>query len=117
MLKTKNTYNVSDVVALKLTNGQDLVGKLLSEQPDSYTVSKPLILAAQQGRSPNDISIGFVPVPLLLGAGDLPTVDLLKRNVVAVAKACDEVIDAWTANTSSILQPQTANSGLVVPGQ
>jgi len=38
-------YKENDVVSIKLSSGEELVGKLIEEGPEVVTISKPLMLA------------------------------------------------------------------------
>ena len=38
-------YEVNDVVSIKLSSGEELVGKLIEEGPEVVTIAKPLMLA------------------------------------------------------------------------
>lgn len=41
-------YKVNDVVSLKLSSGEEVIGKLDEEKADSYVISKPRMITAMQ---------------------------------------------------------------------
>lgn len=116
MLKVNKPYNVNDVVALKMTAGEEYIGKLVEENDSYFIISKPIMIGMQQNpQNPRDIAVGFVPVPVVIGAEMFPTVSIVKHNVTIIAKARSEIVDAWTANTSSLIQPSASTKGIVLP--
>jgi hypothetical protein len=50
MLIQKNKYEKDDIISLKLSNGDEIVGKLVSESDVQYVLYRPLIVVpSQQG--------------------------------------------------------------------
>ena len=41
-------YKIGDTVSFKLSSGEELVGRLESENDKSYTLNKPMVIIAQQ---------------------------------------------------------------------
>ena len=60
-----NVIKTGDIVSLKLTTGDEVVGKLVSNENDTYVLNKPVVLAMAQNGQPT-------MVPYLLTAD--PTV-------------------------------------------
>lgn len=98
MLKEKR-YNENDIVTVVLTGGQELLGKFVSETPDSYfIIKKPLTLVYGQ-------QISFQPFTV---TGDSEgEVVLHYDKIVSVLKTNAETTKAYTAATSGVIAPET----------
>lgn len=98
MLQSK--YNVNDVVAFKLTTGEETLARLVEETETDFVISKPMTLIPQgQGLVMNQ-SIFSVDVKT-------EHIRLNKNTVVMHARARSEIVNDYTQGTSGI---QTAPS-------
>ena len=95
MLIENTTLEENDVIAMKTTNGEEVVAKFKSLTCDDIRVTKPFILA------PTPQGIAMVPFMISLTDGAEITID--RASVVSHTKARKEVADAYTQQTSNIM--------------
>src|SRR6056300_1485398 len=88
-------FKNGDVVALKLTSGEELVGKLEEEKTDSYKIKTPLTLViGQQG-------IGLKQY-LLTGATE-KAYNFTKDKVITTTKTIKQFSDFYQQQTSGLV--------------
>lgn len=94
-------YKNGDIVTIKLSSGEELVGKLEEEKADSYRVKTPLTLVmSQQG----------VGLQQYLFTGDPEKAyDFKHANVMTITKTIKQFAEAYQQQTSGIV---TAPAGL-----
>ena len=90
----KNGYSKDTVVSFKLVNGDEIVGRVVEETHDSYTINKPCtVMPSQQG-------LGLIQS---LFTGDLnKTVALEKRFVMMHAPTIKDVENHYIKTTTGI---------------
>ena len=94
-------YKLGDTVTIKLSSGEELVGRLESENDDAYSIKTPLTLVmAQQG-------LGMQPY--LFTAEADQKITFAKRHVTVITKTGKQFADAYQKNTSGLV---TAPAGL-----
>ncbi len=83
-----------EVITIKLTSGEELIGKLVEEGPMHYKVSKPMVLTAgQQG-------LGMAPYLFTVN----PEKDIkISKSTVTVCEATDkQFADSYISGTTGI---------------
>jgi hypothetical protein len=94
-------YKNGDVISIKLASGEELVGKLVEEKPETIKVDKPMtLIMSQQG-------IGLQQ--WLMTVDPSKSITIGTDKVIAVEKTVDQFAKAYTEQTSSIV---TAPAGL-----
>ena len=91
-------YKTNDIVTIALTSGQEALGKLVSENDTSITLTRPLTIAfGPQGAA-------FQPFTI---TGDSEgEVTFMKDKVVAILKTNKETTEGYRQATSSIIAPE-----------
>ena len=84
-----------DVVSVRLSTGEEMLGTLVTDTGSSLELSKPLIVA----RSP-DGNMGLIPFMVTTNS-EKYTISL--SHILAYAKTQDEIAKLYTEQTSSIL--------------
>jgi len=93
MLQTSQ-YKKGDIVAFKLTNGEEIIAKIVENNDTNYLISKPVTIApSQQGLQ---FMQGFFT------ANQDKDVTLNKSAVVMTASPVDEVEKSYTEATTGI---------------
>jgi hypothetical protein len=94
-------YKNGDIVTLKLTSGEELIGKLEEEKTDSYKIKTPLTLVmGQQG----------LGLQQYLFTGDPEKAyNFTKDKVITITKTIKQFSDVYQQQTSGIV---TAPAGL-----
>ena len=88
-------YKSGDTVSIKLTSGEELIGRLEEEKGDQLTIRKPLMVAAtQQG-------LGLAPFMFTISAEAKVNIGLSK--VVCVTKTHEDFAKQYVESTSNIL--------------
>ena len=81
-------YKIGDVVSLKLSSGEEILGRLESEDTNNYTLKKPMVL------------IGLAPFMFSVSPDGK---FVMKANAVScVAKTESEISKQYMAQTSGI---------------
>mgnify|MGYP003353212048 CR=1 FL=1 len=100
MLISNSKVAVGDIVSLKLTNGDEIVGRVVSMDGDYYTVSKPtLVVPSPQG-------IGLINA--LFSVDPQIDVQFAKSHVMVIAPTFDKLQQYYIQATTGI---QTVEKG------
>jgi hypothetical protein len=96
---------IGHTVSMKLTSGDEVVGKVAGQTAEGLTISKPVILAASRE--------GLQMVPFMMTAS--PDGDFLFKahNIMCVATTADQVADAYLESTTGI-KPVRNSSSIIV---
>jgi hypothetical protein len=84
----------NEVITIRTTGGDEVLGKLVEETQDSYVVSKPLLLAANQK--------GVGLVPMLFTVNPDKDIKIMKSSVMAVAPTDTDFAKQYTQSTTGI---------------
>lgn len=90
----EKTFNKNDTVTLKLTSGEELVGRYVSEDFTSITLYKPMVLIA------NGQGIGLGPYLLTVSPDE--NVKMLLSAVVTIAKTEKTMATQYVSSTTGI---------------
>lgn len=92
----KNTkFTEHDVISIKLTTKEEVVGKFIETKDDIWIISKPFILTANQN------GLGFVP--FIITASELVNeIEMNSNNFVGVAYTETEIKNAYIQNTTGL---------------
>ena len=87
-------YKTNDTVTIKLSSGEELVGRFVKENNETLTVKKPLaIMATQQG-------LGLGPYAFTVNQDS--EINLNKAVIVFVAKTETEMAKQYVTSTTGI---------------
>jgi hypothetical protein len=85
---------VGEVVTIKTTAGEEIVAKLVDENPMGVTVSKPLVLTAGQK--------GIALVPFLFTVEMDSNVTIARSTIMVLAPTAKDASDQYIQNTTGI---------------
>lgn len=85
---------VNEVITLRTTGGDEILAKLVEETSDSYVVSKPLLLAANQK--------GVGLVPMLFTVNPSRDIKVMKSSIMAIAPTDSDFAKQYTESTTGI---------------
>ena len=98
-------YKVGDVITIKLTSGEELVGKFEADDSTQIKVNKPLTLVASEK------GIGLQQ---FLFTADIDKSYTIKHQAITlIHKTRSEFAEAYTKQTSSIVQAPAGMADLV----
>lgn len=104
MLINKAKYTVGDTVSFKLVSGEEIIGKLLSEDNNSVVIERPLMLAMTQK--------GPAMAPVLMTVDPKVTLSFNKDSISILPVETDkEISNQYTLQTTGI---QTVGAGSIV---
>jgi len=87
-------YSVGDVVCFKISNGDEVVAKLIEEKSDAYVVSKPCTII------PDQRGLGLVQS---LFSGDINTnITLSKHHVIMHSPVIKDIENHYIRTTTGI---------------
>lgn len=90
------------VVALKMASGEEVVGRLVSQDETTITLSTARVLMPSQGKEPGSIRINLIPWLYSVGA-DSNTPPINKDTVVLINEDMPQgLADMYTSETSPI---------------
>lgn len=100
---TSKKYNANDIVSFKLVNGDEIIGTIVSEFSDGYTITRPCIaIPSHQG----------LALMQAVMSGDINTnVTLNKSHVVMHVPTIDKVQAHYIRTTTGI---ETAPNGGII---
>jgi hypothetical protein len=98
MLLEKTRFDENDVITLKLVSGEEIIGKLVTENTTEVTLEKPLMLAMSQK------GIGMAPV--LMTVNPDTKLKFTRSCIIIMAHSDDEIAKQYTYQTTGI-QPVT----------
>lgn len=87
-------YKPGDTVSIKLTSGEEIIGKLVEENNSGFNLKKPLtFMMGPQG-------LGLVP--FMFSAS--PNTNILIRNdyVIAIVKTADDIAQQYIKQTTGL---------------
>mgnify|MGYP000535090784 FL=1 len=87
-------YKDGDTVSLKLSSGEEIVGRLEEETPTKFVLTKPMVLIMQQQ--------GLGLAPYMFSVSPDAKFNILATTVSCVAKTEGEIADQYIATTSNI---------------
>jgi hypothetical protein len=102
MLVSKPKFSPGDHVAFKVVNGDEIVAKLVSETPESYTISSPFTIV------PSQRGIGLMQS--LLSAEINTDMELSKSVVILAAPVIEDIKDHYIETTTGIKVTRNSKS-------
>lgn len=98
MLATLN-YKVNDVVTIKLSNGEEIVGKLTEDSSNELKLTRPLVFTM----NPQTGQAMLVPWLMSVDPENSHPISLNRNNILAITKTIKEISDNYTQATSKIV--------------
>ena len=87
-------YKEGDTVSMKLASGEEIIARLEKEDNDTYTITKPRMIAATQQ--------GLGLAPFMFTASDDSKIKLNSKNVLCILKADEEFSKQYIQGTTGI---------------
>lgn len=94
MLLEKSSFTENDVVSLRLSSGEELVGKYISEDKDTVKLEKVIMLAMSQK------GIGMAPYMMTVNPDS--KINVNKNLIVVIAESDKEIASQYTLQTTGI---------------
>jgi hypothetical protein len=91
------TYKLNDIITLKITSGEEIVARLISESSEQLVIYKPLTLVP----GPQ----GMALMQSLMSANVEADVVVNKNAVIMHTHSRDEMVSAWIEGTSGLKTP------------
>jgi hypothetical protein len=85
---------IGEIVTIKTTAGEEIVAKLVEENPMNITVAKPLVLTAGQK--------GIALVPFLFTTDPDANITISRATVMVLAPTIKDAADTYIQNTTGI---------------
>lgn len=100
-----------DIISILLSNGQELIAKLVSENPGSITITKPLVVNIGSDGSGN---VGIQMIPYFVITSE-PEAKLEIKDVHIITKTVsnEQAKNGYIRNTIGLSVPSNVPSGLV----
>jgi hypothetical protein len=104
MLVSNSKYVAGDIIALKLVNGDEVVGKLTSETDDGYLIDRPCVIVGS--------AKGIALIQAMFSLAKDKSIAVKKEHIIMTCEAMVEMRDHYTEVTTGI-KPVTAGSIIV----
>jgi len=88
-------YKVGDVVSLKLSSGEEILGRLEAEKENNVTLKKPMVLIAQEK--------GLGLAPFMFSVSPDGKFVMKSTAISCIAKTESEIAKQYVATTSGIV--------------
>lgn len=88
-------YKVGDVVSLKLSSGEEILGRLEAEKENNVTLKKPMVLIAQEK--------GLGLAPFMFSVSPDGRFVMKSTAISCMAKTEPEIAKQYVATTSGIV--------------
>jgi hypothetical protein len=88
-------YEINDVVSIKLSSGEELVGKLLEETPDTVTLSKPLMLSMTQK--------GMGLAPYMFTVDPETKIKFNEKNIITMVRTMQSMASQYIQSTTGLV--------------
>jgi hypothetical protein len=88
-------YKVNDVVSIKLSSGEELVGKLIDENPETVTLSKPLMLSMTQK--------GMGLAPYMFTVNPETNITFNEKNIITLTKTMETMAKQYIQSTTGLV--------------
>ncbi len=105
MLLEKSKYTESDVISLKLINGDEILGKYVKEDMVSFTISRPVMLAMTKN--------GPAMAPIMMTVNPDNEYTINKSAVMFNGTTVKEIAEQYIFQTTGI---QPVSAGSIVTG-
>ena len=90
-------YKVGDTVSIKLSSGEEILGRLDKEDDKHITIAKPLMLVVQQQ--------GMGLAPYMFTVGHDNKFNINQQNIICVAKTEKSMASQYVEKTSGLALP------------
>lgn len=97
----QKSWAINDIVAIKLSTGEEIMGKVVSEDPGSVFLQKPATIALMSPDGTAD-NATTVFVPFMLGIDGTTKLKIEMRNIVAIGKSGEKMSNKYLQNTSDL---------------
>jgi len=96
--------STNEIVAIKLSSGEEIISKLVRDGNDVVVISKPLTMTLMQvPGQPGQGAVAFVP--FMLGVDENTEVHLNRNCIIAMAKAQQAAASGYMRNTTGLEMP------------
>lgn len=97
MIKDSMPYKVGDVVSLKINSGEEVIGRLESEDESYTTLTKPqAFMMGPQG-------LGLVP--FMFSAPETASIPIRTSAINTIVKTVDQVAKQYLKQTTGLVLP------------
>ena len=111
LVNTKIAKN--DVVSVKLSNGDEIVAKIVEIDANTLIVSKPLLMVLTQDPRTGQPGIQMAPF-WLMGSDPQSTYPINRSHTIVVVKANRDVVKNYLSQTTGLEIPGSSASGLIL---
>lgn len=106
----EKTFEINDVVCVKLANGDELIAKIGSLNEQSVTLVKPLLVLL--GQDPRTGQPGVQMAPFWIISADPASHYKIQRDhIICMVKPNSDAVKGYTAQTTGLTIP--SGSGLI----
>lgn len=109
LITAPKTIEPNAIISCKLQSGQEIVGKVVTIDPTSVTLAKPLVVDITMDQRTGQVAIAMTP-GFMLGVDWEQTVSINRSHITAMLPAAEAIKKNYVTSTTNLVMP---NSGLV----
>jgi len=101
MLVENNQFNQNDIISMKLTSGEEIIGRFIEQKYNETVVQKPMMIV------PSQSGLGLMPWAFTLGENS--SVPIKENSISAKFKTEENIKSQYVESTSGIKMPTSNN--------
>lgn len=107
----EKTFNVNDIVTIKLSNGDEVIAKVAEINEFKITVTKPLLMVLSQDPRTGQPGVQMAPF-WMMGGDPVANYPINRSHIVVVVKANQDAATSYISQTTGLVMPGVAG-GLI----
>lgn len=107
------TVKVNDVACLKLSNGDELIAKIVDITNDHIGLSKPMLMMLAQDPRTGQPGVSMVPFWMVGGDKDA-RYPVSKPHIVCMVKANPDAMKSYMQQTTGLTIPGSPGTGSII---
>lgn len=108
----EKTVKLGDIVSVKLVSSEEIVAKLVEQDINTVTISKPLVLSISVDERTGKPGLQMYPF-FMLGADTDDKITLQRNHIIALVVSREDVKAGYVQNTTGITIPSPRDKGLI----
>ena len=109
----ETNVKTSDIISIKLSNGDEIIGRVSSIESDTVTITKPLAMMLAQDPRTGQAGVQMIPF-WMLGADKDAKFPIQRSHIVCMVKSNPDAVKGYTANTSGLTIPSSGAASSLI---
>jgi len=115
LIEKKYQPSANDVISVLLSTGQEVVGRFISQDDKSVTISKPIVITRLHGMGGELVGAGMEPY--MVSSEGTVNYPISLQHIMTVVKTGGNVLTNYMSATSGLAIPPQAPANGLISGQ